>query len=80
MKGKTTLMSGTSYAAAFAAGAAARVVDRDPQLSPQQVIALLKTTSVRVSPNGPAVLNVDNALDKVGRAAAQSSRADAGTR
>ena len=59
------IRNGTSYAAALAAGVAARILDEKKDLEPQRVIALLRATSQPVSPKGPPVLNLAAALKKL---------------
>jgi hypothetical protein len=59
------IRNGTSYSAALAAGVVARVLDERKDLSPQEVIKLLRETSKAIADGGPPVLNLAAALEKL---------------
>ena len=58
--------AGTSYAAALAAGVAARLVAERPKLGPRELRNTLTTTAQPQASGGPAVLNLARAREKLG--------------
>jgi hypothetical protein len=58
----TQTMDGTSFSAALAAGVAARVFEESPDLTPAKVIDLLRRTSKPLKPEGPKVIQLEDAL------------------
>jgi subtilisin family serine protease len=58
-------MSGSSLAAAHVSGVVALLLERAPNLKPQQVHALLVRSAVPTSPNGPSALDACAALAQV---------------
>lgn len=58
--------AGTSYAAALAAGVAARLVAERPKLGPRELRKTLTTTAQPQASGGPAVLNLARARGKLG--------------
>lgn len=63
--GKTEARAGTTYAAALAAGVAARVLAEHPKLGVPRLIDTLRETAVPVKPGGPKLLNLDKALARL---------------
>jgi Subtilase family len=59
--GDVTVKSGTSYAAAIGAGVVARVLAQKPDLKPEEVLTILRTTS-RPIEGGVPVVDVQRAL------------------
>lgn len=69
LKPQSGLRNGTSYSAAVAAGVAARVLAEHPQLKPEELISILRGTSVSRGDGQPAVINLAAALKRLSRAA-----------
>lgn len=66
LNGKVIFRSGTSYSAGIAAGVCARVLERRKDLTPTNLVQLLRTSAQKTIEDGPAVINLNSAISKVG--------------
>ncbi|HZI20689.1 MAG TPA: toll/interleukin-1 receptor domain-containing protein [Pyrinomonadaceae bacterium] len=64
-EGRMIAYSGTGPAAALAAGVAARIVDRHPQLTPAQIIQVMRAASLARTSDGPPVIKLDATLTRL---------------
>lgn len=76
--GKRDARAGTSYAAALAAGVAARVLAEHPRLERRRLLDLLRETSQPLGAGGVPVLNLNATLGRLSATGADPTRSGAG--